>query len=68
MTAFGILLYLLAVGLGFLIWRQIAGASMDELFERGVDEHHRVQQVMAEHPRGGSWREHGKWMRQAGEE
>ncbi|NIR59435.1 MAG: hypothetical protein GWO02_07890 [Gammaproteobacteria bacterium] len=57
----GAWLYLvLAVILGEM-WRRVRGRSFEQVLTERTAEHHRVQRALAEHPRGGSWREFRRW-------
>jgi hypothetical protein len=64
-VASGYLLYLLTAALLALFWRHRRGQSLDDLLARATHEHHRVHRVLAQHPRGGTWREHRDWMADA---
>ena len=63
MGDFGWVLYLLLAAVLFFFWRQVRGASFDELLARAEREHHAVLKILAKHPRGGSWRDHRRWKR-----
>jgi hypothetical protein len=64
MNYFGPLLYLLFAVL--LVWfgKKARGLSLAELIARRTGEHHRVHDAMARHPRGGTWKEHCRWMQE----
>ncbi|MFQ5466802.1 MAG: hypothetical protein ACE5DS_01595 [Kiloniellaceae bacterium] len=63
MAETGFLLYVLTAVLLFMFWRAAGGRSFDALLDRSADQHHRVNRVIAAHPKGGAWREHQAWMR-----
>lgn len=65
MIVWGWIIYILLFALLYLFWRHVRGASFADLLERAQHEHHQVQRVHAAHPRGGTWREHRRWMREA---
>ena len=46
----------------YLFWRQVSGQSMDDLLDRSAKDHHRVHEVLSEHPDGGTWDEFQRWM------
>jgi len=56
------ILVALFVGIVVLMWTRMRGKSIDDLLAEGSAEHHRVHDVLARHPRGGSWREYRQWM------
>ncbi len=58
----GWLLYVVLAGLLYYFWSKVRGCSLDELLERSTLDHHRVHDVLAKHPRGGTWAEHKSWM------
>lgn len=58
----GLILYGLLLLILLLFWRKTRGLSSDDLLAQSARDHHRVQGVIVKHPRGGSWKEHRKWM------
>ncbi len=58
----GWLLYVALAGLLTYFWSKVRGCSLDDLLERATLDHHRVHDVLAEHPRGGAWAEYKGWM------
>ncbi len=58
----GWLLYVVLAGLLAYFWSKVRGGSLDELLERSTRDHHRVHDVLAKNPRGGTWAEHKSWM------
>ena len=63
MVAFGVLLYLLFFLLVLYFYNKRGGRSLQELIERGAHEHVIVHQILAQHPRGGRWREFKEWLK-----
>lgn len=62
MTTLAPILIPLLVAILYLFWRRVAGLSMGDLFKRSASEHHRVHDVLSEHPNGGTWRNFQRWM------
>ena len=62
MQYFGEILYLILLWLAVKFWRKRAGRNLDELISDGGHEHHHVHRVIAQHPKGGTWRQHLAWM------
>ncbi len=60
-TGSGWILYGLAALLAAIFWRAMHGRSLQEMFDAGGREHHRVMKVLENHPGGGSWREFKIW-------
>ncbi len=58
----GYILYLLLGVLGVIFWRARAGRTLDQLFDAGDHLHHRVLAIGKNHPKGGTWVEHKRWM------
>lgn len=67
MIDFGTVLYLILLVLVLMFWRQRRGRSLSELIDGNGTSHHHVHRVIGAHPRGGTWRQHQQWMRQAEE-
>ena len=64
MAELGWLLYVILGVLLFYFWVNVRGRSLDDLLRRAAREHHRVHQIIAKHPSGGTWAEHKRWMRE----
>lgn len=62
MAAFGWIVYVLLAALLFVFWRKARGHSLDALLERGTTEHRHVHGVLAQHPEGGTWKDHQRRM------
>ena len=58
----GATLYLLLVTILILLWRKSRGKSIQDLLEQDIRTHHIVQNVIAKHPHGGTWRQYRQWM------
>ena len=64
MEYFGVILYGLLAVLCFMFWWKARGKSLDDLMAQNEHEHHHVHRVIAKHSLGGTWREHGLWMKE----
>jgi len=62
MAAPGWLLYVVFAGLLAFFWTKVRGSSFDDLLNRASRDHHRVHDVLAKHPQGGTWAEYKSWM------
>ncbi|MGF1614697.1 MAG: hypothetical protein ACFCVA_12550 [Gammaproteobacteria bacterium] len=56
------LLYLSLFAILLVFWRNIRGRSLHELFEQDIRAHRVIQQVMANHPHGGTWQQYCRWI------
>jgi hypothetical protein len=63
MAEFGWLLYVVLAALLTYFWTKVRGSTFDDLLDGAGDEHHRVHDVLAKHPQGGTWAEYKSWMR-----
>lgn len=54
----GWIVYVLAALLTALFWHAMRGRNLQDMFDAGNREHHRV---LKKHPGGGSWREFQTW-------
>ncbi|MEC9368339.1 MAG: hypothetical protein VX871_06545 [Pseudomonadota bacterium] len=59
----GFFLYVIFALLLWYFWRQVRGATLDDLLRRSESEHHHVAAVLKKHPEGGSWGQFSAWMR-----
>lgn len=66
MMIFGALIYGLAIVLSILLYRRVAGRSLEALVEAGRQEHAVVQRALRVHPRGGNARQVRRWLEEAG--
>ncbi len=64
MSYLGALLYLLSGWIVFVFWRAVRGRSFEDLLERSLDAHDHVHRAIARHPRGGTWKQHRRWLRE----
>lgn len=62
-NAIGWLLYVLAILIAVWFWRRVRGQSFAEILRRRTEEHHRVTEVLAQYPAGGTWPEYRRWER-----
>ncbi len=60
----GIFLYGLLLILVLALWRPMRSETLARLIERSEAEHHLVLAVIAEHTRGGTWKQFSEWLRQ----
>jgi len=67
MAELGWLLYVVLAVLLYYFWTKVRGCSPDDLLERATHDHHRVHDVLAKHPQGGSWAEYKRWMAEEAE-
>lgn len=58
----GWILYVLFAGLMVVFWRKGGGRRMEKLFEENHRHHGEVLRVIGKHPRGGTWKQHQRWM------
>ncbi len=58
----GYIPYFLLGILGVIFWRARAGRTFDQLLDAGDHLHHRVLAIGKNHPKGGPWTEHKRWM------
>ena len=58
----GYLLYVVLAALLYIHWRAAAVRGIDELLDAGHHHHQQVMRVIAEHPKGGDWPDHRRWM------
>lgn len=58
----GWIVYVLAALLTALFWHAMRGRNLQDMFDAGNREHHRVLKVLKKHPGGGSWREFQTWI------
>lgn len=65
MTTLAPILIPLLLAILYYFWRQVAGLSMDNLFERSASAHHRIHKMIAKHPDGGSWQDFQRWTGEA---
>jgi hypothetical protein len=65
MTYLGAILYPLSGWILFAFWREVRGRSFEDLLERSLGAHRHVHRALARHPRGGTWKQHLRWMREA---
>jgi len=65
MTTLAPILIPLLLAILYYFWRQVAGLSMDDLFERSASEHYRIHKMLAKHPDGGTWLDFQRWMDKA---
>ena len=67
MEMFGLLIYVLLVWFLIMFWRKVHGLSFEDMLRRSAAEHTFVLSVTSRHPRGGTWGEHNRWMREEDE-
>ena len=60
----GTILYLFLFALLARFWWRVRGLSFNELLDRSAQEHHVVLDVAMKHPRGGTWKQHQRWMQE----
>lgn len=58
---FGVTLYVLAVAIAVWFALRVRGRSFGEILDSRSAEHHRVMEVFAKHPHGGTYREYRHW-------
>lgn len=61
----GYLLYVVLAALLYIHWRAAAGRGINALLDAGHRHHHQVMRVIADHPKGGTWRDTCRWMAEA---
>lgn len=64
----GGILYVLLAALLYMFRRHTRGCSLEDLLERSERDHHAVHAVLARHPRGGSWPQFRRWLREEREQ
>lgn len=61
-VASGWIVYALALLLVAMFLRRMRGYSLEDMFDAGAREHHRVLKMLEEHPGGGRWRDVRAWL------
>ena len=56
-----IVVYGALAALVVMFWRRMWGLTLQQMLERPEHEHHVVQCVLCEHPRGGAWPLFKRW-------
>jgi len=58
----GYILHFLLIVLCIVFWRARAGRTFDQLLDAGDHLHHQVLAANKNHPHGGNWADHKRWM------
>jgi len=64
MSDLGPILYVLLFAILLVFWWRTRRQSLGDLLERATRDHHHVHDVLAKHPRGGTWKDYKRWMQE----
>ncbi len=59
------LLYPIMIVILLWMWSRVRGMKLEDIVEKSADEHHQVNDIFAEHPRGGDWLQFESWQKQS---
>ena len=64
MKQIGLLIYPVMGLLVFWMWTKVRHMNLSEIVDKSRNDHHHVNDILTEHPHGGTYREYQSWLQE----